>query len=55
LEARTRRAQNLLLDTQASLEKVAEATGFADAVHLGRTFRKIVGMTPAAWRKAHKV
>jgi len=55
LEARTRRAQNLLLDTHASLEKVAEATGFADAVHFGRTFRTIVGMTPAAWRKAHKV
>jgi AraC-like DNA-binding protein len=55
LEARTRRAQKLLLDTHASLEKVAEATGFADAVHFGRTFRKIVGMTPAAWRKAHKV
>ena len=54
LEARTRRAQHLLLDTQASLETIAAATGFADAVHLGRTFRKIVGMTPAAWRKAHK-
>lgn len=54
LEARTRRAQTLLLDTQASLEQVAEATGFADAVHFGRTFRKIVSMTPAAWRKAHK-
>lgn len=54
LEARTRRAQNLLLDTHASLEQIAAATGFADAVHFGRTFRKIVGMTPAAWRKAHK-
>jgi AraC family transcriptional regulator len=54
LEARTRRAQNLLLHTHASLEQVAEATGFADAVHFGRTFRKIVGTTPAAWRKAHK-
>ena len=55
LEKRIRCAQNLLLDTHASLEKVAEATGFADAVHMGRTFRKIVGATPAAWRNAHKV
>lgn len=55
LEARIRRAQHLLLDTHASLEQIAEATGFSDAAHFGRTFRKIVGMTPAAWRKAHKV
>ena len=54
LETRMRRARSLLLDTRASLEQVAEATGFADAVHFGRTFRKIVGATPAAWRKAHK-
>lgn len=53
LEARVRRAQPLLIDTQASLEQVARATGFADAVHFGKTFRKITGMTPAAWRKAH--
>lgn len=54
LETRIRRAQSLLLDTRASLEQVAEATGFADAVHFGRTFRKIIGTTPAAWRKVHK-
>ena len=32
-------------------ESVAEATGFADAVHFGRTFRKLTGATPAAWRR----
>ncbi len=51
LQARIRRAQALLLATGASLEDVAEATGFADAVHLGRTFRKLTGATPAAWRR----
>lgn len=54
LGARIRRAQTLLVDTRASLEQVAEATGFADAVHFGKTFRRIVGTTPAAWRKARK-
>lgn len=54
LTARIRRAQSLLVDTPGSLEQVAEATGFADAVHFGKTFRKIVGTTPAAWRKARK-
>jgi len=54
LDARIRRAQALLLDTPASLEQVAEATGFADAVHFGRTVRKLTGMTPAAWRRLRR-
>jgi AraC family transcriptional regulator len=51
LDARIRRAQALLIDTSASLDEVAEATGFADAVHFGRTFRKLTRATPAAWRR----
>lgn len=54
LDARIRHAQVLLVDTHASLDQVAEATGFADAVHFGRTFRKWVGATPAAWRSDRK-
>lgn len=54
LDVRIRRAQALLLDTRASLDEVAEATGFADAVHFGRTFRRIAGATPAAWRYDQK-
>ncbi|TMU74843.1 helix-turn-helix domain-containing protein [Hydrogenophaga intermedia] len=51
LQARVDRAKDLLLNTNGGLEEVAEATGFADAVHFGRTFRKITGATPAAWRR----
>ncbi len=51
LQARVERAKNLLLDTNGCLEEVALATGFADAVHFGRTFRKMTGATPAAWRQ----
>ncbi|WP_349435577.1 AraC family transcriptional regulator [Pararhizobium sp. A13] len=54
LDARIRRAQALLIDTPASLDQVAESTGFADAVHFGRTFRKFTGATPAAWRRERK-
>ena len=54
LDARIRRAQTLLLDSDANLEQVAGDTGFADAVHLGRTFRKFVGVSPAAWRVDRK-
>ena len=51
LLARIERAKALLLDTCASLDDVAAATGFADAVHFGRTFRKLTGATPSAWRR----
>lgn len=54
LDARIRRAQTLLLESDASLDRVAEETGFADAVHFGRTFRKLTGVTPAAWRRDRK-
>ena len=54
LDARIRRAQALLIDTHASLDQVAEATGFADAVHFGRTFRKFTLVTPAVWRRDRK-
>jgi len=54
LDARIRRAQALLIDTHASLDQVAEATGFADTVHFGRTFRKLTQVTPAAWRRDRK-
>ena len=50
LQARLERAKDLLLNTNGCLRDVAEATGFADAVHFGRTFRKMTGATPAAWR-----
>lgn len=50
LQARVEKAMELLLMTNRCLEDVAAETGFADAVHFGRTFRKVTGATPAAWR-----
>jgi len=54
LDARIRRAQQLLSASDASLGEVAHATGFADPVHFGRTFRKMMGLAPGAWRTEHK-
>lgn len=51
LDARIRRAQRLLLEKEQPLDDVAEATGFADAVHFGRMFRQLTGTTPATWRR----
>ncbi len=50
LRARVERAKELLMNTNLCLEDIADATGFADAVHFGRKFRKMTGATPGAWR-----
>ena len=54
LDARIRRAQQLLSASDAPLDDIAHAMGFADAVHFGRTFRKMIGVSPGAWRTEHK-
>ncbi|WP_228556610.1 helix-turn-helix domain-containing protein [Myxococcus sp. AB025B] len=51
LQARLARAQEMMMATSASLERIAEATGFADGVHFGKAFRRVHGTTPAAWRR----
>ncbi|MGN6828033.1 helix-turn-helix domain-containing protein [Paucibacter sp. M5-1] len=50
LQSRIESAKRLLLETRLSLDDVAQMTGFADAVHFGRTFRNMTGASPAAWR-----
>lgn len=50
LNARVERAKCMLLETNQSLNHIAEATGFADSVHFGRTFRKLTQTSPGAWR-----
>jgi AraC family transcriptional regulator len=50
LNARIERAKCMLLETNFSLDHIAEATGFADSVHFGRTFRKLTQASPGAWR-----
>ncbi len=51
LNARLRRAQGLLLESDVPLINVALATGFADQSHFTKAFRRHIGMTPALWRR----
>jgi AraC-like DNA-binding protein len=51
LNARIRRAQELLLDNALSLVEIALETGFADQSHFTRCFQHQVGTTPGAWRR----
>ena len=48
---RITRAQELMLSTDKSLASIAVSCGLADQSHLSRMFRRIVGVTPALWRR----
>ena len=49
---RVRTACERLLSPHVSLSELSFGTGFADQSHFTRAFRKITGMTPAAFRSA---
>jgi AraC-like DNA-binding protein len=55
LEARIRQSQALLSRRRSSVVDVALATGFADQSHFTRVFRRLVGETPANWRRMRSV
>jgi len=50
-QARLDRAAELLETTEADLETLAEAAGFASAAHLRRHFHARYGLSPSDWRK----
>ena len=52
IRRRIEHAQQLMLSTDMPLCDIASDCGFADQAHLSRLFRKVVGETPAAWRKS---
>jgi AraC-like DNA-binding protein len=52
MRRRMERAQGLMLTTDTTLGQIALECGLADQSHLTRLFRKLVGESPAAWRRA---
>lgn len=52
IRRRVERAQGLMLSTQRTLSDIADECGLADQAHLTRLFRRHVGESPAAWRRA---
>jgi AraC family transcriptional regulator len=53
IRARVARAQELLIGTAQSLADIALGVGFSDQAHFTRSFGKVVGSSPGAWRRAH--
>lgn len=54
LASRVRRAQQLLLDSDAPLTSIAIDAGFATPQHFSFAFKKATGQAPSAWRKARR-
>jgi AraC-like DNA-binding protein len=52
IQRRIGRARQLMVSTGMPLCDIASECGLADQAHLSRLFRKVVGETPAAWRKS---
>ena len=47
-------AQNLMLSTRKSLAEIALECGLSDQSHLTKSFRRVVGISPAAWRRSRR-
>jgi len=48
---RVERAQTLLKNTDESMATISQEVGFCDQSYFGTVFRKILGTTPAAYRR----
>jgi AraC family transcriptional regulator len=52
IRRRVERAQGLMLSTDKPLSEIAVECGLADQSHFTRLFRRVVGESPAVWRRA---
>jgi AraC-like DNA-binding protein len=53
MRMRIERSQTLMRTSVMQLGRVAVECGFADQAHFNRAFRKRLGVSPGAWRRAH--
>lgn len=53
LHQRIERARDLLVGTRLPLADVAISCGFSDQSHMTRTFTRLTGAAPGAWRRGH--
>lgn len=53
MRRRVETAKAMMLKSAEPLSQIAYLCGFADQAHFSRTFRKLAGATPLAWRRFH--
>ena len=51
MRRRVERAQEIMLRTDMPLSQIALDCGLADQAHFTRLFRRVVGVSPGAWRR----
>jgi AraC family transcriptional regulator len=51
LNARLRRAEEMLSDGDLPLSEIAISTGFSEQSNFNRAFRRAVGIAPGVWRR----
>lgn len=51
LDRRLTQAMTLIRASGRSLSSIAQDCGFCDQAHLTKCFRRVLGTTPAAWRR----
>ncbi len=54
IERRMAEARRLLLETENSVEKIAEAVGYFDRRHFSRQFLRLHKTTPQTWRRTYQ-
>ena len=54
IERRMAEARCLLLESDQSVNQIAQAVGYLDTGHFIRLFRRVQGTTPQAWRLLHR-
>lgn len=54
IKRRVTAARSLLLETEQSAERIAEAVGYQSINHFFRQFRQYYGTSPKAWRQANR-
>jgi transcriptional regulator GlxA family with amidase domain len=52
-QVRVREAANLLASTDQSLDEIAERAGFPDRYYMSRVFKRVLGDSPAHFRRRH--
>ncbi|QYR20326.1 AraC family transcriptional regulator [Paenibacillus sp. sptzw28] len=51
VQLRMQRAEHLLAETEAPIQEIAMAVGYANSITFGRVFKRLTGITPGDYRK----